>query len=167
MDCSDGARMLIERMQTHPEDFAYKGKMYGVYEGTQVSARDKVVITAAYDKYILEPRLMASVLEALLAQPEDEKREVTERAYQAGLGRANRVGMGATDPKMLYGKATLNDPTTDSYILANQARITREMYENHIQTHKELIKAIKQPTPSKLSDIYNKAFGRERVERDN
>jgi len=182
MDCSDAAKMLIERMQTHPEDFNYGGKLYRALDAERLSVRDMKAYNDAHDRYIKEPALMVTVLQALLVQPEDEKREVIERAYQAGLGRANRVGMGATDPRMLHGKVIPYDPAkfdpyTDSHVLTDQQRITREMYENHIQTHKEALK--KQPPvmhaknamyaekESIAAKIYNKAFGRERVERDN
>ena len=168
--------MLIERMQTHPEDFNYGGKLYRALDAERLSARDMKAYNDAHDRYIKEPALMVTVLQALLVQPEDEKREVIERAYQAGLGRANRVGMGATDPRMLHGKVIPYDPAkfdpyTDSHVLTDQQRITREMYEDHLQTRKSPIKkhveALAAEKESIAAKIYNKAFGRERVERDN
>ena len=153
MDCSDAAKMLIERMQTHPEEFAYGGKMYGVYEGTRVSARDKAAITAAYEKYILEPRLMAEVLQALLAQPEEEDIGLVKFKTQG------RYAMGMTDPKLLYGSPVRNEgqPIFDP--------VNDEMYENHIQAHKSPIKkriqAVAAEKESIAAQIYNKAFGRE------
>jgi len=157
MDCSDGAKMLIERMQTHPEDFNYGGKLYRVLDVERLSVRDLKAYNDAHDKYIKEPTLMVSVLQALLAQPEEEEIGMTKFKTQG------RYAFGQAIPKSEVG--SVFDPLTHT----NQQRITREMYEDHIQTHKELIKAkaIKQPTPSKLSDIYNKALGRERIERDN
>jgi hypothetical protein len=149
MDCSDAARMLIERMQTHPEDFGYGGKLYRVLSGEHLSERDKKAFNDAHDLYIKEPNLMASVLGALLAQPEEgEKNKViAARGYQAGLGLGGMEG------------------NFNAVTLTTQQRITREMYEDHIQAHKDALKA--KPIPSKLSDIYNKALGRERIERDN
>jgi hypothetical protein len=119
LDCSDGAKMLIERMQTNPEDFNYGGKLYKVMDQSHMSARDMRAFSDAHDLYIKEPALMGSVLQALLAQPvAKEKNEViAARAYQAGLG--VRVG------------------------------------------------GILQAEQRTLSDVYNKAFGREKVERDN
>jgi hypothetical protein len=158
MDCSDAARMLIERMQTHPEDFGYGGKLYRLLDIEQMSTRDMKAFKDAHDRYIKEPNLMARVLEALLAQPEKEEKNkvIAARGYQAGLGLG---GM----------RAGVAEGNINAVTLTTQQRITREMYEDHIQTHRDFIKdkAIKQPTSSKLSDIYNKALGRERIERDN
>ena len=161
--------MLIERMQTHPEDFHYGGKCYELMERPHVSARDKKAINEAHDTYIKEPRLMVSMLEVLMAQPEED----TVKYKTQG-----RYAMGATDPKMLYGAAPVKnegqpvfDPVTDTYITASQKRITREMYEDHIQTHKspiqKHIQAVRAEKESIAAQIYNKAFGRQRIERDN
>jgi hypothetical protein len=167
MDCSDAAKMLIERMQTHPEEFAYGGKLYRVTEQAQMSARDMKAYIDAHDLYIKEPALMATVLQALLAQPEEEDIGLVKFKTQG------RYAFGATDPKLLYGYPVKNeDPVNDSYVLANQQRIIREMYENHIQAHRDILSR-QTKAPSKvtkqsiLSDIYNKAVGRERIERDN
>ena len=98
--------MLIERMQTHPEEFIYGGKCYELMERPHASARDKKAISEAHDTYIKEPRLMVQMLEALLAQPQPEE----------------------------------DDPRMPKIVLTDQQRITREMYEDHIQTHKSPIK---------------------------
>ena len=146
--------MLIERMQTHPEDFNYGGKLYQMYENKHVSARDGEALYKAHDRYIKEPNLMARVLEALLAQPEEEEEKnkvIAARAYQAGLGH----GITSTTVNTVWYDETDNT-------LKNGPR---ELYELQLQTHKNALKA--KPIPSKLSDIYNKALGRERVERDN
>jgi len=92
LDCSDGARMLIERMQTNPEDFNYGGKLYRALDAERISARDLKAYNDAHDLYIKEPALMATVLQALLAQPEAKEKidVIAARAYQAGLGM--RVG---------------------------------------------------------------------------
>ena len=150
INCSDAARMLIERMQTNPEDFNYGGKLYRVTEKAQMSARDLKAYVDAHDTYIKEPRLMVHVLESLLVQPEEEEMRVRTQGPISGT----------TVDKVWF------DELTDSGGLINQKRITREMYEDHIEAHKNALKA-KPPSTSKLSDIYNKAFGRERVERDN
>jgi hypothetical protein len=108
-----------------------------------------------------------------MAQPEGTQ-EPEKLKYKA----QGRYAFGATDPQA-YGSPIQNngqpafDPVTDTDITASQKRITREMYEDHIQTHRDLIKAKTTKAPSKvteqsiLSDIYNKTFGRQRIERDN
>jgi len=161
MDCSDGARMLIERMQTNPEEFeSSRGKFGRVLENTY-SERDKKAITKAHDLHIKEPRLMVYVLEALLAQPEEDEIGLTKFKTQ------NKYAMGQIKP---YDPAKF-DPYTDSHVLTDQTRITREMYEDHIQTHKSPIKkhvqAVAAEKESIAAQIYNKAFGRDRIERDN
>ena len=161
LDCSDAAKMLIQRMQTHPEDFDYGGKLYRVTEQAQMSARDKKACSAAHDEYIREPRLMAEVLKALLVQPEED----VERAYRTGLGRAGSLGItGTTVNKMWF------DGVTDT-ARTNFGTLTREQFEDHIQTHqshiKKHIQAVAAEKESVAAQIYNKAFGREKVERDN
>ena len=175
LDCSDAAKMIIDRMRTNPEDFNYGGKLYRVTAQAQMSARDKKAYNIAHDLYIVEPALMASVLEALLTQPEDEKGTVEYRPAMTidtsgnfGIGTQGRYAAGHIDARTIYGSPIQNDLTT-------QQRITREMYESHIEAHKNALKAkppwrpdtTQSPSTSKLSDIYNKAFGRERIERDN
>jgi hypothetical protein len=145
--------MLIERMQTNPEDFGYGGRLYHMYENKKVSARDGEALYKAHDKYVLEPRLMVQVLETLLAQPEQPEEDEKMKLKPQG-----RYTFGFEDPKLLYGSPIQNELTT-------QQRITREMYEDHIKTHKNALTA--KPSPSILSNMYNKALGRERIERDN
>lgn len=170
LDCSDGAKLMIERMQTNPEDFRYGGKLVKVYRDVQLSARDKKATTAAHDKYITEPALMASMLQALLVQPEDEKESLkykTQGKYGVGITDTQLFGMAQTKGE---GQPVF-DPLTDSFALSDTTRITRELYETNIQRHRELINAkatsVKQPGPSIAAQMYNKAFGRERIERDN
>ena len=155
LDCSDAAKMLIQRMQTHPEDFDYGGKLYRVTEQAQMSARDKKACSAAHDEYIREPRLMAEVLKALLVQPEEEE---VERALKTQM-RAGSLGItGTTVNKMWF------DGVTDT-ARTNFGTLTREQFEDHIQTHKSPIK--KHIESVAAAQIYDRAFGREKVERDN
>ena len=146
--------MLIQRMQTNPEDFDYGGKLYRMAEQAQMSARDKKACSAAHDEYIKEPRLMAEVLKALLVQPEEDKKM-----------RAGTLGItGTTVNKMWF------DGVTDT-ARTNFGTLTREQFEDHIQTHKDHIQthitAVRAEKESVAAQIYNKAFGRERIERDN
>ena len=168
--------MLIERMQTNPEDFNYGGKLYRVTENAQMSARDKKAISEAHDTYIKEPRLMVHVLESLLVQPEEENVKMTYRPAMTlgssgnlGIGTQGRYATGHMDARGLWAAPVKNegqpifDPTTDSYVLADQQRITREMYENHIQAHKSPIKRHIQAVAA--AQIHNKFFS-DRIERD-
>lgn len=144
--------MLIQRMQTNPEDFNYGGKLYRMAEQAQMSARDKKACSDAHDEYIKEPRLMAEVLKALLVQPEEEKVEMTLKTQM----RAGTLGItGTTVNKMWF------DEVTDT-ARTNFGTITREQFEDRRRTD-----AVRNTSTSVLSDIYNTALGRERIDRGN
>lgn len=157
--------MMIERVRTNPEDFDYGGKLYRMAEQAQMSARDKKACSAAHDEYIKEPRLMAEVLKALLVQPE-ENGTVKFRPAMT-LDSAGNFGLGVSPS--VWGTSIAQAGLT------TQQRITREIYEDHIEAHKNALKAkppwrpdtTQSPSKSVASQIYDRAFGRERVERDN
>ena len=96
LDCSPAAAMMIERMQTHPEDFLYGGKLHHMSENGNLSKRDRQALNEAHDKYIKEPELMVWLLETLMKPEEDETLK-----YKA----SGRYGMalGQNDPRLLYG----------------------------------------------------------------
>ena len=107
MDCSDAAKMIIARMQTNPEDFAYGGKLYRVGETSALSARDRVVVNAAHDEYIKEPNLMAEVLKALLVQPEKEETGTVQYRPAMTFDSSGNLGItGTTANKMWVDEAT-------------------------------------------------------------
>jgi len=153
LDCSDAAKMMIERMKTNPEDFDYGGKLYRMAEQAQMSARDKKACSAAHDEYIKEPRLMAEVLKALLVQPEENEtlKFNTQDRYAIGI-------TGTSANKIWFNEVTDTART-------NFGTLTREQFEDHIQTHKSPIK--KHIESVAAAQIYDRAFGRERIERDN
>ena len=185
--------MLIERMQTNPEDFNYGGKLYRVTENAQMSARDLKAYVDAHDTYIKEPRLMVHVLESLLVQPEEEKVERTYRPAMTlgssgnlGIGTQGRYATGHMDARGLWAApvkgegqsitgTTVNkmwfDEVTDT-ARTNFGTLTREQFED-IQTHRTLLQnkavkaSIKVAEQSIASQIYNRTAGRQRIERDN
>ena len=129
LDCSPGAKMLIERMQTNPEDFEpSKGKFGRVLEGKH-SARDTKAITEAHDTYIKEPRLMVAVLEALTEQPEKDEEAMLKIRAQGRYATTALPNSYGTAPIKGEGQAisaSWNDPTTYSTVVNNQ-RIYQEM----------------------------------------
>ena len=155
LDCSAGAKMMIERMKTNPEDFEIGGKLYRVYDHARMSARDKDAVLDAYDLYIIEPKLMADVLVALTAPVETE--EQSFKAYTSGRsGGKSMLGNAVIDsraiygnqPAALYGNVTANlegakifDPSTlTTYNTATQQRMAQEMFveqQRAIADHKE------------------------------
>lgn len=156
MDCSDAAKMIIARMQTNPEDFAYGGKLYRVGETSALSARDRVVVNAAHDEYIKEPNLMAEVLKALLVQPEKEETGTVQYRPAMTFDSSGNLGItGTTANNMWFDEVTQTVQT-------NIGQVTREMYEAITNTN-----TVRQPGKSVLSQIYNRTAGRQRIERDN
>lgn len=150
LDCSPAAAMMIERMQTHPEDFNYGGKLYHLSENGSLSKRDRKALDEAHDKYLKEPNLMVWVLETLM-KPDDPKEDDRVLKFKA-QGRY-AVGLGPNDPRLLYGNAMAGgiveyDPATYNPA-TNQQRITREIMEQR------RIEAQSRPT-----NLLNKFFGR-------
>lgn len=155
--------MLIDRMRTNPEDFAYGGKLYRVGETSALSARDRVVVNAAHDEYIKEPNLMAEVLKALLVQPEKEETWTVQYRPAMTFDASGNLGVGTqgitstTANKMWFDEATQTVQT-------NIGQVSREMYEAITNTNTN---TVRQPGKSVLSQIYNRTAGRQRIERDN
>jgi len=149
LDCSAGAKMLIERMQTNPEDFGIGGKLHRVLGTSPKSTRDTAALDAAYYQYIVEPQLMAAVLVALTAQPEQEPEGTVKFKSQGRYA----LGSGPNDPKMLYGVPikgegqSIYDPNTETYNTATQRIISHEMIEQqrrHLAAHKENMRYLKE-----------------------
>ena len=89
LNCSEGARMLVERMQTHPKDFKAGGRFYRIAEQVmglaprgygEISDRDDDALTAAYDKHILEPQLTEFVVDEIF---NGDRRRAEEQQSQA------------------------------------------------------------------------------------
>lgn len=89
LDCSDGAKMLIERMQTHPQEFksGYNTKFGGIVSRARdvsggvprdMSMRDAKAIVAAAETYLFEPWLAEEVITQLMP-PERKQVEIKSR----------------------------------------------------------------------------------------
>lgn len=102
LNCSDAAKMLIERMATHPEDFEPNGRFWGVMQfmrgepgigaPSYISDRDlKAVNTAAQQLH--EDKLMEYVLHKLLVKDEEamlgraspQKGKITNMAHPSQM----------------------------------------------------------------------------------
>jgi len=131
LNCSEGARMLIERMQTHPKDFKHDGRFARITDSilgklpvgfSDLSDRDDDALSAAYDKYILEPQLTEYVVDEIFNG--EKRREEEQKAYaQTSSAYSQRLAQsmattknqiaanmisGFSDPR-LYGNA-INNP---------------------------------------------------------
>ena len=105
--------MLIERMHTNPEDFEYGGKLYGVANDGDLSARDRTSIVRAFEELIKEPKLMERVITALLAQPEQE--EIQYKTFgqpRMSINSSGQLGIGAISSNAAQGLYTtgFSDP---------------------------------------------------------
>lgn len=84
LNCSDGAKLLIEQMKADPEKFArYRpwqdlidhaiSTAEGKHYSKVISRRDAQALYAAYETHILEPKLAERVLNELMEPKEKEK----------------------------------------------------------------------------------------------
>jgi hypothetical protein len=99
MDCSDAAKMLIDQMKEHPEEFrGYAGKftnlldmardaVQGTLRNIRMSTRDAEAILAAAETHLYEVWLAEDVLTMIMQpKPEPEKDVRYATPVKAGLG---------------------------------------------------------------------------------
>ena len=121
LNCSEGARMLVDRMQTHPKDFKPGGRFYRIAEQVmglaprgygELSDRDDDVLTAAYGKYILEPELTEFVVDEIFNG--DRRRAEEQQAQADRYTRSLAASMIAAKNQMatsiISGTGGWNDP---------------------------------------------------------
>ena len=134
LDCSPAAAMMIERMQTHPDDFAPGGRLHLMPPDASMSERDRAAIKDAHGKYIKEPNLMVWVLETLMNPdgPKEDERKVKFRTQ-------GRYATGFTDAGALYGS-----PFGDAQQLNPLLRIDNDrVLQEHIREHARVAGIIK------------------------
>ena len=124
MDCSDGAKMLIDQMKEHPEEFrGYGAKFASLLDTARealqntlrniwMSQRDAAAILAAAEEHLYEVWLAEDVLTRMM-QP---KPEVEESPYVTGTGRA--VGTS------VLGQMTGANISNSGYFVNNTATAT-------------------------------------------
>jgi len=127
LNCSEGARMLIERMQSHPKDFKYEGRFSRIVDQilgkvpvgfSELSDRDKDALTAAFQKYIMEPNLTEYVVDEIFngdkrrkEEQEQQQRDVQARYVHAQSQLAPGMLGTWSDPRMaLQGGALISNP---------------------------------------------------------
>jgi hypothetical protein len=135
MDCSDGAKMLIDQMKEHPEEFrGYAGKFtsmldmareaaQGLSRHVKMSTRDAEAILVAAETHLYEVWLAEDVLTSIM-QP---KPEVEKSPYVTGTGRAigkSVLGQGTIQPGGFYENNTINAQQYDH-------QMTRMMEEKY------------------------------------
>jgi hypothetical protein len=124
LNCSEGARMLIERMQTHPDDFKYNGRFMKIVDQIRgnspvgygdISSRDRSALTAAYEKHIMEPSFTEYVVDEIFngEKRRKEEQEQQQRDVQARYAHAqNQLAPGMlgtwSDPRMALQGSAVN-----------------------------------------------------------
>jgi len=118
LNCSEGARMLIERMQSHPQEFKSNGRFSRIVDQIlgnvpagfcELSDRDDDALTAAFEKYIMEPALTEYVVDEIF---NGEKRRAEEdqtlnSKYASALAASMRTTQNQIASSML---GTWSDP---------------------------------------------------------
>jgi hypothetical protein len=88
LNCSDGAKMLIERMKTNPEEFrggharwaivinqVLQVRRGGVENNIMMSKRDMNALWDAFERHVMEPALAEFAIEELMT-PKPERKKV-------------------------------------------------------------------------------------------
>jgi hypothetical protein len=138
--CSDGALLVITRMQSNPEDFrGYDARLRDVLEAAQrtltqpstasaayqMSRRDAQAIMTAAETYLFEPWLMESVLRAIApAQPRKEVGPTT--GYLISNAGSGIYANTATTSASASASATAWAPTFEESFQREMARYKQE-----------------------------------------
>jgi hypothetical protein len=133
MDCSDAAKMLIDQMKQHPEEFrGYAGKftnlldmardaVQGTLRNIQMSKRDAEAILAAAETHLYEVWLAEDVLTRIMNPKEEEQPMKATFAHRA-VGKSVLGQMtGANISNSIYSPSntvsnTVSNTSTSQYI---------------------------------------------------
>lgn len=123
LNCSDGAKMLIERMQTHPKEFWGSGAKWSTIMTQALSRskganetymllteRDARALCDAFEKYIREALLAEHVITKIM-DPEQDHRQ----AGISGLGLQRPVTQGAIDYETFRQSMKMRDDHLFNY----------------------------------------------------
>lgn len=131
LNCSDGAKMLIERMQTNPHEFwgasskwsTVMSQVFSRMRGSSEShmmltERDAIALHDAFEQYIREPMLAEYVIKNTMA-PQPERKQVEVR----NLGKSMFAGMSTAEyekylrDKNLWEKRLINTWHADPFAI--------------------------------------------------
>lgn len=118
LDCSDGAKMLIEQMKEHPEEFRGYGKFTSIMDTARqavqgqpmnvkmMSRRDAIAITGAAEEHLYEVWLAEDVLTKMMTPKQEEKSWGTTTGRSSGksvLGQGvlSNAASNATTPQYI------------------------------------------------------------------
>lgn len=131
LDCSDGAKMLIDQMKEHPEEFkGYAGKFtaildmareatQGAHRNVKMSERDANAIMAAAEEHLYEVWLAEDVLTSIM-QPKPEVEQAWGTTTGRSGGKSSVLGQlqGGTISNSIYSNGNIgaSNVTTSQYI---------------------------------------------------
>jgi len=125
---SEGAKMLIERMKTHPEEFSRTGRFHHIFEGTgPLSLRDEQALLKARDLLVIEPTFTEIVYGMIFNKDEYNYKYVKAQG---------QFIKGWTDPRTLYGQRE------DLRVSASENGVNQIQTLSHNQTILQKIKSI-------------------------
>ena len=166
LNCSEGARMLIERMQSHPQEFRRDGRFSRIVDQIlgnvpagfcELSDRDDDALTAAFEKYIMEPSLTEYVVDEIFngEKRRQDEQEMQQREIQARYSKSLAASMAATknavspnvfidgwsDPRAMLQGGTLTTANTNTAVQSQgQAWFEEERKRLSEMTNKTLAK---------------------------
>jgi len=144
LNCSEGARMLIERMQSHPDEFKYNGRFMTIVDQilgkvpagfSSLSDRDDDALTAAFEKYIMEPSLTEYVVDEIFngEKRRKEEQEMQQQEVQARYSRSLAANMAATQHTITSNllAAGINNPQA---LMQNSTTAIQPGMITHVQS---------------------------------
>ena len=139
LNCSDGAKMLIDQMKEHPEEFRGYGKFTSIMDtarqavqGTSMhvkmmSRRDAIAITGAAEEHLYEVWLAEDVLTKMMTPKQEEK------SWGTTTGRSS----GKSVLSQMSGTAVANsvfvDNNTTAQYIEQVYRIEQEKYKAELE----------------------------------
>ena len=142
LNCSDGAKMLIDQMKQHPEEFrGFAGKFISILEmaretvqglsrNVKMSQRDATAIMAAAETHLYEVWLAEDVLTNMMA-PKPEP----ETSWGTTTGRAvGKSVLGQLTGANISNTAFVDNNTTSQYI-DHAYWLEQERYKMELAKH--------------------------------
>jgi hypothetical protein len=142
MDCSDGAKMLIDQMKEHPEEFrGYAGKftaildkareaIQGLHRNIWMSKRDAEAILAAAETHLYEVWLAEDVL-TMIMKPKEEAEEPKYKLTPAKAGIGTLTG--ATVANSIY----TNTASSTAQYVEQVYRMEQEKYRLELEKQRQ------------------------------
>ncbi len=149
LDCSDGAKMLIDQMKEHPEEFrGYAGTFRSMLEmaldvargaARNMSKRDAAAIMGAAETHLYEVWLAEDVLTQIM-QPKEEPVQYREAMRLDSSGTLG-IGIRAPGKSFLQGAGTPKSMFVDDNATASQYE---QVYQIEVAKYKAELEKLRQ-----------------------